>query len=102
MVTQFYRLVMDPSLNAFRELPRTTQFHFMLILSYMWSVIFSIYIGVIALAGPSIAAHTILLVGIFFTADIFRRARAGQLESVRLAKLMLILSGHYLTSRFGR
>ena len=40
-------------------------------------VIFAMYIGAIALIGPSIAAHTILLIGVFFTADIFRRSRRG-------------------------
>jgi hypothetical protein len=45
----------------------------------MWSAVFSIYIGAIALFGPSIAVHTILLLGVFFTADVFRRARARAL-----------------------
>jgi hypothetical protein len=39
----------------------------------MWS-------GTIAVVGPSIAAHTILLIGVFFTADIFRRARNRSLS----------------------
>jgi hypothetical protein len=50
----------------------------------MWSAVFSIYIGTIALLGPSIAAHTILLIGVFFTADVFRRARARSLSDDEL------------------
>ena len=40
----------------------------------MWSAIFCIWIGLVNFVGLSIAAHSILLIGVFFTADIFRRA----------------------------
>ena len=48
---------------------------------YVGSVILAMYIGAIALIGPSIAAHTILLIGIFFTAEIFRRSRRSVLKT---------------------
>jgi hypothetical protein len=62
------------------------RFQYMVILAYMWSTAFSIYIGTIALLGSSIAAHTILLIGVFFTADVFRRARARPLSDDELFK----------------
>lgn len=79
MVRYLYNLVMDPNRNPLQALPKMVRFQYMVILAYMWSAVFSIYIGTIALLGPSIAAHTILLIGVFFTADVFRRARAHSL-----------------------
>ena len=75
MFANIYRLVMDPERNPLRSLPKMVRFQLMVVLAYMWSVVFSIYIGAISVLGPSIAVHTILLIGVFFTADIFRRAR---------------------------
>ena len=80
MVRYLYNLVMDPNRNPLQALPKMVRFQYMVILAYMWSAVFSIYIGTIALLGPSIAAHTILLIGVFFTADVFRRARAHSLS----------------------
>lgn len=99
MIKSLYRVLMDPEINPLSALPRMVRFQIMVVLAYMWSVVFSLYIGMIALVGPSIAVHTILLIGVFFTADIFRRARNGQLETARLARLALILSGTYLSMR---
>lgn len=99
MLKSWYDLVMNYERNPLRALPKPVRFQIMLLLSYLWSVVFSMYIGMVAMVGPSIAAHTILLVGIFFTADIFRRARNGQLNAVRLGRLMLILSGAYFSMR---
>lgn len=80
MIRHLYDLVMDPNRNPLQALPKMVRFQYMVILAYMWSVIFSIYLGTVAVLGPSIAAHTILLIGVFFTADIFRRARARSLS----------------------
>lgn len=79
MLTNLYQVVMDPDRNPLRALPKMVRFQFMVVLAYMWSVVFSIYVGMIALVGPSIVVHTILLIGVFFTADIFRRARERSL-----------------------
>jgi hypothetical protein len=80
MLKSTYSLVMDPNRNPLRALPKMVRFQYMVVLAYMWSAVFSIYIGTIALFGPSIVAHTILLIGVFFTADIFRRARKRALS----------------------
>ncbi|MFW2391014.1 MAG: hypothetical protein ACN4EH_01330 [Methyloceanibacter sp.] len=74
MLTQLYRLVMNPSENPLRTLPPIVRFQFMVILSYMWSAIFALWIGYMWLMGPSIIAHTFLLVGVFFTSEIFALA----------------------------
>lgn len=74
MLTQLYRLVMNPSENPLRTLPPIVRFQFMVILSYMWSAIFALWIGYMWFMGPSIIAHTFLLVGVFFTSEIFALA----------------------------
>ncbi|MEM7021217.1 MAG: hypothetical protein AAF637_01360, partial [Pseudomonadota bacterium] len=56
----------------------------MVVLAYMWSAVFGLYIGAISLIGPSIAVHTILLLGVFFTAEVFQRARERALSSDEL------------------
>jgi hypothetical protein len=75
MLREAYRAIMDENVNAFRSLPRTVRFQLMTVLSFMWSSIFTIWIGWTWLLGPSVAAHLLLLAGIVFTADQFRPAR---------------------------
>lgn len=74
MLKATYGLIMDPETNGLWRLPKMVRFQFMSILAFMWSAIFTIWTGWISLFGPSAMAHAILLVGIFFTADLFRRA----------------------------
>ncbi len=84
MLMKAYRLVMDPAENPLRNLPRTVRFHYMLLLSYMWSAIFALWMGYTWLMGPSLIAHSLLLIGIFFTAEIFALAnRRAQLAVAR-------------------
>ncbi len=75
-----YQLVMSPEINPLRVLPRIVRFQVMVVLAYMWSVVFSLYIGAVTLLGPSILAHTILLIGVFFTHGVFERVRKGWLS----------------------
>lgn len=75
MVANFYRLLMDPEVNPLRRLPKAVRFQLMMVLSWMWSVIFCLWVWQIVFIGPTILGHSILLAGIFFTAEIFRRAR---------------------------
>ena len=74
MMNSLYRPVMDPEVNGLWRLPKIVRFQYMLILAFMWSAVFAIWTGWISLFGPSAVAHVVLLIGIFFTADIFRRA----------------------------
>lgn len=77
MLTKAYKAVMDPSENPLFALPRMVRFHYMLILSYMWSAIFALWIGFTWMMGPSLVAHSLLLIGVFFTAEIFALAGKG-------------------------
>lgn len=74
MLRENYRLIMDPDVNGLWRLPKMVRFQFMSMLAFMWTAIFTVWTGWISLFGPSAVAHLILLVGIFFTADVFRRA----------------------------
>ena len=75
MIRESYDLIMNPEKNPLNILPKTVRFQFMMILAYMWSAIFALWVGQMVLFGVSAAGHTLLLLGFFFTADIFRRAR---------------------------
>ena len=87
MLTQLYRLVMDPSENPLRTLPPIVRFQFMVILSYTWSAIFALWIGYMWFMGPSVIAHTLLLVGVFFTSEIFALASKQSKQVAQKADL---------------
>ena len=74
MIKHSYNLIMDAETNPLRNLPKTVRFELMAILALMWCSVFTVWSGWIAFYGPSVLAHVIILLGVFFTADIFRRA----------------------------
>ena len=76
MISGIYDGIMDPKQNPLRALPKVVRFQYMLMLSYMWSTVFTVWVGSAMAFGWSVAGHTVLLVGLFFIADLFRRARA--------------------------
>ena len=76
MLRNLYATIMDPERNPLSGLPKMVRFQYMLILSYLWSTVFTIWIGSSFVFGASVLGHTAFLVGVFFTADLFRRARA--------------------------
>jgi hypothetical protein len=84
MLSQVYRLIMDPEMNGLWRLPKIVRFQFMTMLAFMWSAVFTVWTGSISVFGPSAVGHTILLFGVFFTADIFRRVQQhpAQLQPV--------------------
>ena len=73
-VSSLYRVIMDSSVNPLANLPKIVRFQLMSTLAFMWSGVFSLWIGNIAIFGPSALGHMILLLGVFFTAETFRRA----------------------------
>lgn len=75
MIRDAYAAVMDPRKNPLAELPKMVTFQLMTSLAWMWSIVFSFWVGSLAVFGPSMAAHVILLIGVFFTLDVFSRAR---------------------------
>ena len=80
---QVYRSVMDSDVNAFSRLPKTVRFQYMSILSFMWSGVFALWIGNMVFFGPSVVGHLILLVGVFFTANAFQKARINATQEIR-------------------
>ena len=69
-----YASVMDENVNPLRTLPKTVRFQLMVTLATLWSCVFAVWSSMISIVGPSMLVHTILLVGIYFTADIFKTA----------------------------
>ena len=80
MIRQMYDVVMDPGKNPFRSLPPKVRFQYMMILSYLWSAVFTIWVGAPMLFGPVMIGHVAVLVAIFMTAEVFRRARKQALS----------------------
>ena len=74
MLKNIYDLVMDAEKNPFMQLPKIVRFQLMIVMFYMWPAVFTIWVGSMYSLWPNIVGHTALLVGVFFTADIFRRA----------------------------
>ncbi len=74
MLKQGYAVVMDENINPLKDLPRTVRFQLMTVLAFMWSSIFTIWVGSIWILGPTVAGHMLVLAGVLFTAGIFRQA----------------------------
>ena len=74
MLYSAYTVIINPEVNGLFRLPKNVRFQLMTVLALMWSVVFCVWMGAVSTVGPSMAAHAILLVGNFFTADIFRRS----------------------------
>lgn len=81
MLTDLYRLVMDPKRNPLSRLTRMVTFQYMCILAYMWSAIFGIAVGSTLVFGISVVGHAAILLGIFVTFDVFRRAQKRALHA---------------------
>jgi len=78
MFKETYALLMSPNKNPLRHLPKIVRFQFMTTLAFMWSLIFTLWIGSIAYFGPSVIIHLLILIGVFFTADVFRKAKKNK------------------------
>ena len=72
MITSMWNSVMDADKNPLMGLPKMVRFQIMTYLAIMWCMIFTVYTGWLMTLGPSIFAHLIILVGIFFTHKIFK------------------------------
>ena len=70
-----WRLVMDPEVSPLMRIPKMQRFQMMQVLAFMWCIVFSMWLGSAMAFGFSAAVHSILLIGIFFTTEVFRRAR---------------------------
>tara|TARA_Y100000768_G_C23951319_1_gene670377 strand:- start:1 stop:231 length:231 start_codon:yes stop_codon:yes gene_type:complete len=74
MIKESYAAVMSPNSNPLKSLPKMVRFQLMTTLAFMWSFIFTMWIGSMQFFGPSALMHTIVLIGVFFTAEIFKKA----------------------------
>ena len=72
MIRDTWNSVMDADNNPLMRLPKMVRFQIMSYLAVMWCMIFTVYTGWLMTLGPSIFAHLIILVGIFFTDKVFR------------------------------
>ena len=75
MIKESYAVVMSPNTNPLNRLPKIVRFQLMTTLAFMWSFIFTMWIGSMQFFGPSAVVHTLVLIGVFFTAEIFKKAR---------------------------
>ena len=75
MFKESYALVMSPNANPLKGLPKMVRFQLMTTLAFMLSFIFTMLIGSMQFFGPSAVVHTLVLIGVFFTAEIFKKAR---------------------------
>ena len=73
MILKYYKLIMDSRHNALSNLPVSTRFQLMSVLSWMWSVIFSLGIGSYYVFGLSVVFHILVLLGVFATYVVFER-----------------------------
>ena len=74
-----YTAVMDSSVNPLKHLPPAQRFQAMLLLSIMWTTIFCTAAGAWLWYGELLLAHILVLLGIFVTWLVFRRARNAKL-----------------------
>ena len=74
MIKESYAAVMSPNSNPLKSLPKMVRFQLMTTLAFMWSFIFTMWIGSMQFFGPSAVMHTVVLIGVFFTAEIFKKA----------------------------
>ena len=78
-IYNFYQYIFDSSKNPLRHIPDpTSRMFIMIILGFMWSGVFAIYLGSIIYFGISIAAHIVLLLMFFFTVAVFHDAERNQ------------------------
>ena len=78
-----WRLVMDTDSNPLMRTPKMQRFQMMQVLAYMWSLVFAAWVGSAMVFGVTVVGHAILLIGVFFTAGVFRRARRNTQAVVR-------------------
>ena len=76
MIKQTWALIMDSEKNPLRHIPDINTRHMVMqVLAWMWCIIFSMYIGSIAVFGISASIHALLIAGIFITLGTFETAK---------------------------
>ena len=75
MIKNMYNLVMSIESNPLANLPNMVKFQLMTILSFMWSIVFTLMIGSFLVLGPTMILHVLFLIGVYFTSEIFKKAK---------------------------
>ena len=92
----FYKtglLLFDDSKNDLRALPKTVRLQILVVLSLMWSVIFTVMFWSYNVWGlvlsTSVIGHILVIIGVYFTMKSFQNAR----------RFMLRKDGYHSTTR---
>ena len=48
----------------------------MTLLSFMWSIIFTLMVGSYLVLGPTLLLHVLFLIGVYFTSDVFKKVKS--------------------------
>ena len=75
MIRNYFNLVMNVDNNALANLPNIVKFQLMTLLSFMWSIIFTLMVGSYLVLGPTLILHILFLLGVFFTSELFRKVK---------------------------
>jgi hypothetical protein len=71
-----YKMIMDSKFNPLSNIQDVTIRHLIMqLLAWMWCIIFSMWVGSIAVFGISAVIHALLIAGVFITAAVFETAR---------------------------
>ena len=75
-IYESWNVVMDHNINPLKNIKDTNTRHMIMqVLSWMWCIIFSMWMGSIVVFGVSAVVHALLIAGVFMTAAVFETAR---------------------------
>ena len=75
MLKSYYNLVMNSETNGLAELPNIVKFQLMTLLSFMWSIVFTLMVGSYLVLGPTMLLHVLFLLGVYFTSAVYRKSK---------------------------
>lgn len=75
MFRNYYNLVMNTETNGLAKLPNIVKFQLMTLLSFMWSIVFTLMVGSYLVLGPTMLLHVLFLLGIYFTSAVYKKAK---------------------------
>ena len=75
MIKNYYNLVMSSETNGLSNLPNMVKFQLMTLLSFMWSIVFTLMVGSYLVLGPTKLLHVLFLIGILFTSTVYKNSK---------------------------
>ena len=76
MFKTYYNLIMSSEINGLSELPNIVKFQLMILLSFMWSIVFTLMVGSYLVLGPTVLLHVLFLAGVFFTSTVYKNSKS--------------------------